>query len=178
MANFAQALNTDLNLRLTTSVWDTNVAQWMMKTQAYVMSSGGTIWVPLTLDENGHLKASVKDSALPNGAATQATLAEVLAKIIAAPATAAKQDTLIAKDFATQTTLASILEELEKSVIKIDPTQNDVKVSGSKMELYGATVAARPAATSVAAGTTFTIVDDTQDFKTWMSNGVNWGEEI
>jgi len=53
-----------------------------------------------------------------------------------------------------------------------------VQLSGSKMELYGATVATRPAATSVAAGTTFTIVDDTQDFKTWMSNGVDWGEEI
>ena len=53
-----------------------------------------------------------------------------------------------------------------------------VSLSGSKMELYGATVATRPAATSVAAGTTFTIVDDTQDFKTWMSNGVDWGEEI
>ena len=34
--------------------------------------------------------------------ATQTTLAEILAKIIAAPATEAKQDTLIAKDFATQ----------------------------------------------------------------------------
>jgi len=36
----------------------------------------------------------------------------VLAKLIAAPATEAKQDTLIAKDFATQTTLAAILAKL------------------------------------------------------------------
>jgi hypothetical protein len=40
------------------------------------------------------------------------TLASILAKIIAAPATEAKQDTLIATDFATQTTLAAILAKL------------------------------------------------------------------
>lgn len=44
--------------------------------------------------------------------ATQTTLAQILAKIITAPATEAKQDTLIAKDFATQTTLAGILAKL------------------------------------------------------------------
>lgn len=41
-----------------------------------------------------------------------AKLAEILAKLIAAPATEAKQDTLIAKDFATQTTLAAILAKI------------------------------------------------------------------
>lgn len=58
--------------------------------------------------------------------ATQTTLAAILAKIIAAPATEAKQDTLIghvdglegafttlnAKDFATQTTLAAVLAKI------------------------------------------------------------------
>ena len=44
--------------------------------------------------------------------ATQTTLAALLAKVIAAPATEAKQDTLIAKDFATETTSA-----LAKSVL-------------------------------------------------------------
>ena len=39
----------------------------------------------------------------------------ILAKIIAAPATEAKQDTLIAKDFATETTLAAILAKLIES---------------------------------------------------------------
>jgi hypothetical protein len=53
-----------------------------------------------------------------------------------------------------------------------------VQVSGSKMELYGASLNDRPDATTVPIGTTFTIVDDTHDFKTWMSNGVDWGEEI
>lgn len=52
------------------------------------------------------------------------------------------------------------------------------ELSGSKMELYGASLDDRPDATTVLIGTTFTIVDDTHDFKTWMSNGTNWGEEI
>jgi cytoskeletal protein CcmA (bactofilin family) len=54
----------------------------------------------------------------------------------------------------------------------------NVQLTGSKMELYGATIGDRPAANMVPIGTTFTIVDDTHDFKTWMSNGVDWGEEI
>lgn len=45
---------------------------------------------------------------LPDDAATETTLASILTKIITAPATEAKQDTLIAKDFATQATLAEI----------------------------------------------------------------------
>lgn len=53
------------------------------------------------------------------GVATETTLSAVggvlvsiLAKLIAAPATEAKQDTLIGKDFATQTTLAAMLAKL------------------------------------------------------------------
>ena len=111
MPTFEHALNTDANLRLTTSVWDTDVAQWMMKTQNYVQTAAG-VWVPLALDDNGYLKASIKDSALPTGAATQTTLASVLAKMLTAPSTEAKQDALIAKDFATQTTLAQILAKI------------------------------------------------------------------
>lgn len=95
MGDFDHALFTDSNLRLTSSVWDANVASWMMKTQNYVMSSGGLLWIPLTLDDDGNLKASVKNSALPIGAATEATIASILAKIIAAPSTAANQATII-----------------------------------------------------------------------------------
>lgn len=51
-----------------------------------------------------------------------------------------------------------------------------VQISGSNMELYGAVIGDRPAANTVAAGTTFTIVDDTQEFKTWMANGTDWLE--
>ena len=67
-------------------------------------------------------------------------------------------------------------EELGKTQVKIDPSQNLVQLSGSNMELYGAVIGDRPAANTVAAGTTFTIVDDTQEFKTWMANGVDWVE--
>ena len=60
----------------------------------------------------------VNSSALPTGAATQTTLAALLAKVIAAPATEAKQDTgntslaTIASGMATQTTLAAILAKI------------------------------------------------------------------
>jgi len=111
MANFPHALNTDSSSNLTNGVWDDNVAQWMSKNQMYVQTSAG-IWTPLALDASGYLKASIKDSALPSGAATQTTSAAILAKILTAPATEAKQDTLNAKDFATQTTLTAILAKI------------------------------------------------------------------
>ena len=42
------------------------------------------------------------------------------------------------------------------------------------MELYGAWLIDQEA-TDVAAGTTFTIVDDTQEFKTWMAKEIGGG---
>lgn len=60
----------------------------------------------------------VSSSALPTGAATQTTLAAILAKLLSAPATEAKQDTgnsslaTIAAGMATQTTLAAILAKI------------------------------------------------------------------
>jgi hypothetical protein len=203
----------------------------------------------------------------------ESALASILAKIIADPSTEAKQDTIIGhvdgiegalatlndKDFATQTTLATLLTKAgfdakadialtafrdairgtgSKTLTDLatalaplatsakqaeaiaalgaianaavtDPAANGtaiallkgllsriqtlenkidsitdgtspatVQLSGSSMELYGASVGDRPEATDVAVGTTFTIVDDTQEFKTWMSNGTDWGEEI
>ena len=49
---------------------------------------------------------------LPTGAATQATLASILAKIITAPATEAKQDTIIGFVDGIETALASILAKI------------------------------------------------------------------
>lgn len=46
------------------------------------------------------------------------------------------------------------------------------QLTGSKMELYGATINDRPAANAVAIGTTFTITNETLD--TWISNGTDW----
>ena len=50
------------------------------------------------------------------------------------------------------------------------------ELSGSKMELYGATINDRPAANTVAKGATFTIVDDTGNFDSYISNGTDWLE--
>lgn len=77
---FAHPFNEDENLRLTTSVWDNTVAQWMMKTQLYVQNAS-TLWTPLILDANGRLQVSVKDSALSIGAATESTLGYVQAAL-------------------------------------------------------------------------------------------------
>ena len=81
MPKFDYPLNQDENLRLTMSVYDTDVNRWMMPVQNYVQNSNG-IWIPLILDENEWLKASVKSSALPTGAATQTTLAEILSALL------------------------------------------------------------------------------------------------
>jgi len=51
-----------------------------------------------------------------------------------------------------------------------------VQLSGSKMELYGAAIGNRPAANTVSAGTTFTIVDDTLEFDSYVSDGTDWME--
>ncbi len=51
----------------------------------------------------------------------------------------------------------------------------DVQLTGSNMELYGASINDRPAANTVPAGATFTIVDRDLD-KNWISDGTNWEE--
>ena len=104
---FPHQLNLDQDLRLTNSVWDDNIAQWMTKTQTYIQTSLG-IWTPLTLDANDRLQTSVKDSALPVGAATETSLAALLAKIIAAPSTEAKQDTVIGNISDVKTLLTAL----------------------------------------------------------------------
>ena len=50
------------------------------------------------------------------------------------------------------------------------------ELSGSKMELYGASLDDRPDATTVPIGATFTIVDDTGNFDSYISDGTNWME--
>ena len=78
---------------------------------------GGTAANPLRTDPTGSTTQPVSGTVTADlgtiaGVATETTAAAILAKVIAAPATEAKQDTLIAKDFATQTTLAAILAKL------------------------------------------------------------------
>ena len=114
--------------------------------------------------------------------ATQTTLAAILAKIIAAPSTEAKQEairlllgSLDGKDFSTLAKQNEILTKLTALETKLNRTL-DVQLSGSKMEIYGASLATRPAATAVAVGATFTIVDDTGNFDSYISNGTDWLE--
>lgn len=79
---------------------------------------------------------------------------------------------------------------MELTTVDLSPLENRIdaitsgdtpataQLTGSKMELYGASLDDRPDATTVPIGTTFTIVDASQEFRSWMSNGTNWGEEI
>lgn len=87
-------------------------------------------------------------------------------------------DSLNAKDFATDTTLASVKAELELvkaelEAIKANQISGDQKVqlSGNIMEYYGATVAQRPEATEVPVGAAYMAVN-TGDV--WQSNGFEW----
>lgn len=124
----------------------------------------------------------------------------------AAKVTFDKQDEIIEslailneKDFATQTTLALIKAKTDN--IPSDPSKESGKLTAletlmttlngkidilidsikdidgiEKMELYGASLAARPEAATVAVGATFTIVDDTGNFDSYISNGTDWLE--
>lgn len=115
--------------------------------------------------------------------ATQTTLAAILAKIIAAPSTEAKQDALAALigEVDADPTANSLLARLKSLEDKIDAIIDGsspavTQLSGSKMELYGASLDDRPDATTVPIGGTFTILDDTGEFETWISDGTNWLE--
>lgn len=94
--------------------------------------------------------------------ATQTTLAQILEKMIAAPATEAKQDSLA--------TLVGAIEEKLDGVID-GTTPATTQVTGSTMEIYKATVAERPAANSVPVGAVFMAVNTGE---IWQSNGTDW----
>jgi len=114
-----------------------------------------------TLAAIGSLLASgIAVASLPAGLATsanqstsQSTLASILDKIIAAPATEAKQDTLIAKDFATQTTLAALLAKViaaPATEAKQDTLNTLITTIDSVLDAIAASVAgATPAGTNL-----------------------------
>ena len=92
-------------------------------------------------------------------------------------------DAISGKDFATQTTLAAVLAKLadlesELATIKANQLSGDQKVqlSGTMTERYGADVNSRPLADTVPTGATFTIVDESGYFQTWISDGTKWVE--
>jgi cytochrome c-type biogenesis protein CcmH/NrfF len=92
-------------------------------------------------------------------------------------------NTISNKDFATQATLEVVQSELaliksELANIKANQLSGDQKVqlSGTMTERYGADVNSRPPADTVPAGATFTIVDESGYFQTWISDGTKWVE--
>jgi hypothetical protein len=71
-----------------------------------------------------------------------------------------------------------VLVKSELATIKENQLSGDQKVqlSGTIMELYGADINSRPPADTVLAGATFTIVDESGYFQTWVSDGTKWVE--
>ena len=110
------------------------------------------------------VKLAALETKLSSDPATQTTLAAILAKIIDAPATEAKQDTIIGhvdgiegalttlngKDFATQTTLATLLTKAgfdAKADIALTAFRDAIRGTGSKT-LTDLATALAPLATS------------------------------
>lgn len=77
---------------------------------------------------------------------------------------------------------------MELTTVDLSPLENRIdaitsgdtpataQLTGSKMELYGVAIEDRPDANTVAVGATFTIVDDTGNFDSYISNGTDWLE--
>ena len=87
------------------------------------------------------------------------------------------------ENFAKDLTIQEVTSELELvkaelQAIKANQLSGDQKVtlSGTMTEHYGADVNSRPPADTVLAGATFTIVDDSGYFQTWISDGTKWVE--
>lgn len=103
------------------------------------------------------------NKSLTDLATAQAALAAVIGEAAAAP---------------TANTILARLKSLEDKIdaITTGTTPAVTQLTGSKMELYGVAIEDRPDANTVAVGTTFTIVDDTGNFDSYISDGTNWME--
>lgn len=78
----------------------------------------------------GTLAVSAASLPLPTGAASQTTLAAVLAKMIAAPATEAKQDTVIGHVDGIETLLTNLLAQLRSATSHIAITPGAGAIAG------------------------------------------------
>ena len=78
-------------------------------------------------------------------------------------------------DPAASAAVIQLLKGLLKQLQGAGTGAAPVQLTGSNMELYGASINDRPAANTVPAGATFTIVDRDLD-KNWISDGTNWEE--
>jgi hypothetical protein len=76
--------------------------------------------------------------------------------------------------------LESKLDGIENKLVTLEQKLTDgsqkVQLSGTMTERYGADVNSRPPADTVLAGTTFTVVDESGYFQTWISDGTKWVE--
>jgi hypothetical protein len=139
-------------------------------------------------DKKLNVKASDLETLLDtlNGkVATQATLAAILNKIIAAPSTAEKQDlikgvldTIAGKDYATQTTLDDLKQKIDDLYDKVDAIidENDtakVTVSGTIATLYSMNFADRPLYTEITEPTVFVLMNSAMDMW-WTDGSADW----
>ena len=207
MAKFSEHLNKDIADVKTSAEWDGS--KWINKVKAQEIEDAlATLLTKAGFDAKADVTLSaLRDALRGTGSktlsdlatalgtlnskdfATQTTLAAILAKIIEAPATEAKQTALAALIGEVQTsptanTLLARLKSLEDKIGTIDGVLDAIvdgsapaatQLTGSNMELYGASINDRPAANTVPAGATFTIVDKDLD-KNWISDGTNWEE--
>jgi hypothetical protein len=72
--------------------------------------------------------------------------------------------------------IASLKADIALMKTAMTDGNQKVQLSGTTMELYGVTIADRPPADTVLAGATFTIVDESGYFQTWISDGTKWVE--
>lgn len=85
------------------------------------------------------------------------------------------------KENNTVVNVAELIESINTKIDTLDAVMDDIKtavegtltttLSGSSLEIYGATVADRPAANTVPIGAVFMAVNS-QDM--WQSNGTDW----
>ena len=200
MVKFSEHLNKDIADVKTSAEWDGS--KWINKVKAQEIEDAlATLLTKAGFDAKADVTLSaLRDALRGTGSktlsdlatalgtlnskdfATETTLAAILAKIIEAPATEAKQTALAAligevQAAPTANTLLARLKSLEDKIdaITSGTTPAVTQLSGSNMELYGASINDRPAANTVPAGATFTIVDKDLD-KNWISDGTNWEE--
>ena len=141
---------------------------------AILKDASGNIVSPATEDKLEQVRQ------LLSGVATEAKLEQARTLL----------DAISTKDFATsskQDALKTAVEDLKSELIlvkselaniKANQISGDQKVtlSGTMTEHYGADINSRPPADTVLAGATFTIVDDSGYFQTWISDGTKWVE--
>jgi len=207
LVKFSEHLNKDIADVKTSAEWDGS--KWINKVKAQEIEDAlATLLTKAGFDAKADVTLSaLRDALRGTGSktlsdlatalgtlnskdfATETTLAAILAKIIEAPATEAKQTALAALIGEVQTsptanTLLARLKSLEDKIGTIDGVLDAIvdgsapaatQLTGSNMELYGASINDRPAANTVPAGATFTIVDKDLD-KNWISDGTNWEE--